>query len=379
MAQVRLLVGTRKAAFMYTSDEKRQTWEVSEPMLAGSQVFHMAADLRSDPPRLYAGGKSVFWGPFVAKSMDGGETWDEQSKGLGFPEDLALAIDAVWHVRPGHESQPGVVYAGTAPAGLFRSDDWGASWKSVESINRHENRKYWRAVAGGPIEGGPPVQSIEIDPCDADHMYVAISGAYVTTDGGESWRLFSHRAVSGSPQAKMFISQIASNVPPGIDPAAAHDMHRLRIDPKDPDRLWTQAHLGVFRSDDAGRSWEDVTAGLPSFHGFPIAVTRREPDRVFVVPLVTGSGNFRTTGGQFAVYRTDDAGATWTRLTEGLPGPNDYQSAYREAMDTDGLDPEGVYVGTSNGQIYASSDGGDHWQRLPGTLPPVLSVTCAAW
>ena len=248
-----------------------------------------------------------------------------------------------------------------------------------ESINQHEHREYWRPVAGGPIEGGPPVQSIEIDPRDPAHMYVAISGAYVTLDGGDSWQLFSHRAVSGSPQAKMFISQVASNTPPGIDPAAAHDMHRLRIDQKNPDRLWTQAHLGVFRSDDGGHSWEDVTEGLPSFHGFPIAVTRREPDAVFVVPLVTGTGNFRTTGGQFAVYRTRDAGSTWQRLTEGLPGPHDYQSVYREGMDTDGLEPEGLYVGTSNGQVFASTDGGDHWQRLPGTLPPVLSVCCAVY
>ena len=378
-SQMHILVGTKKAAFVYTSDEKREQWELSEPILPGWQVFHMAADLRSDPPRLYAAGKHSVWGPTVAKSLDGGKTWEERSDGLGFPEDMGLAIDAVWHVRPGHESQPGVVFAGTAPAGLFRSEDWGATWQSVNSINQHENRKFWRAVAGGPIEGGPPVQSIEIDPRDPNHMYVAISGAYVTLDGGESWQLFSHKAVSGSPQAKMFISQIASNTPPGIDPAAAHDMHRLRIDQKNPDRLWTQAHLGVFRSDDGGHSWEDVTEGLPSFHGFPIAITRREPDAVFVVPLVTDTGNFRTTGGQFAIYRTRDAGSTWERLTDGLPGPHDYQSVYREGMDTDGLDPEGVYVGTSNGQLYASTDGGDHWQRLPGTLPPILSVTCAVF
>ena len=378
-SQMRVLVGTKKAAFIYTSDEKRQQWELSEPILPGWQVFHMAADLRSDPPRLYAAGKHSVWGPTFAKSLDGGKTWDERSEGLGFSEDMGLSIDAVWHVRPGHESQPGVVFAGTAPAGLFRSEDWGATWQSVDSINKHENRKFWRAVAGGPIEGGPPVQSIEIDPRDPNHMYVAISGAYVTLDGCESWQLFSHKAVSGSPQAKMFISQIASQTPPGIDPAAAHDMHRLRIDQKNPDRLWTQAHLGVFRSDDNGHSWEDVTEGLPSFHGFPIAITRREPDAVFVVPLVTDTGNFRTTGGQFAVYRTRDAGATWERLTDGLPGPHDYQSVYREGMDTDGLDPEGVYVGTSNGQLYASTDGGDRWQRLPGTLPPILSVTCAVF
>jgi photosystem II stability/assembly factor-like uncharacterized protein len=133
----------------------------------------------------------------------------------------------------------------------------------------------------------------------------------------------------------------------------------------------------VFRSQDAGVTWKDVTEGLPSFHGFPIAVTRRGPDAAYVVPLQYESDNFRVCPGQFTVYRTRDGGSSWDRLTDGLPGPNDYQSAYREGMDTDGLDPEGVYVGTSNGEVYASADGGDHWQRLPGTLPPVLSVTCA--
>lgn len=376
--RVQLLVGTTKGAFIYTSDRARQQWKISQLMMGGWRVFHMAADLRDETPRLYAAGKHDVWGRAIARSTDLGKSWDNHTEGLGFPEDLGLAIDAVWQVRPGHESQPGVVYAGTAPAGLFRSEDWGASWTSIESINSHEHRGFWQPVAGGPTEGGPPVQSIEIDPRDPDHMYVAISGAYVTLDGTDSWRLFSHRAISTSPEAKMFISQAVSNAP-GIDPAAAHDMHKLVIDVKNPDRLWTQAHVGVFRSDDGGRNWEDVTPGLPSFHGFPIAVTRREPDAVFIVPLQVGDDNIRTCPGQLAVYRTRDAGTSWEPLTEGLPGPDDYQSVYREGLDTDGLDPEGVYVGTSNGQVYASADGGDHWQRLPGTLPPVLSVTCAVF
>ena len=377
MSTVRLLVGTRKAAFIYTSDAKRQRWELSDPILPGWQVFHMSADQRDGRTRFYAGGKHSVWGPLIARSEDAGVTWETRSDGLGFPAEMGLSIDAVWNVRPGHDSQPGVVWAGTAPAGLFRSEDWGTSWRSIESINEHENRRFWQPIAGGPIDGGPPVQSIEIDPRDADHMYVAISGAYVTTDGCDSWRLFSHKAISTSPQAEIFISQIAGNTPAGIDPAAAHDMHKLLIDPKNPDRLWTQAHVGVFRSDDAARTWQDVTPELASFHGFPIAVTKHEPDAAYIVPLDAGTDNFRTCGGQFAVYRSRDAGASWERLTNGLPGPHDYQSAYREGMDTDGMDPEGVYVGTSNGEVYASIDGGERWERLPGTLPPVLSVSCS--
>jgi photosystem II stability/assembly factor-like uncharacterized protein len=171
----------------------------------------------------------------------------------------------------------------------------------------------------------------------------------------------------------------ATALPPDKDPAGLDELHRMRLDPKDPDRMWGQAHWGAFRSDDSGATWEDVTEGLPSFHGFPIAVTHRQPDAAYVVPLDYGQDNFRVCPGQFAVYRTQDGGKSWQALTDGLPGPDDYQSVYREGLDTDGLEPEGVYVGTSNGQVFGSADGGDHWQRLPGTLPPIFSITCAAF
>jgi photosystem II stability/assembly factor-like uncharacterized protein len=399
-SRVQLLVGTRKGAFIYTSDEKRERWRQSEPVLRGWAVFHMAADARSDPPRLYAAANHPVWGPAVAKSTDGGESWDWRSEGLGFPKDMGVAVQSVWQIRPGHESEPGVVYAGTTPAGLFRSEDWGASWTSNDAINRHEYRSFWQPVPDAPLSimsiwagqgleaaqrmveaaGNKPgmgcVHSIEIDPRDAARMYVAISagGAYASSDRGASWELFTIKATS--PQIRMLISQAAARTPPGVDPAAGFDMHCLRLDTKNPERLWTQAHTGVFRSDDRARTWHDVTTGLPSFHGFPVAVTRREPDAAYVVPLELDE--FRVCPGQFTVYRTRDRGTTWEALTKGLPGPGDYQSVYREGLDTDGLEPEGVYVGTSNGQVYASADGGDHWQRLPGTLPPVLSMTCAA-
>ncbi len=385
MAVVKLLVGTRKGAFIYTSDERRERWELSQLLFPGWQVYDVVADLRDVTPRFYACGNHSVWGPFVAKSADLGETWETRSEGLGFPPDMKTSINSVWNVVPGSVDRPGVVFAGTAPPGLFRSEDWGRSWSSVDSINNHEHRRFWQPIAGTAppdaeltIAGGPPVQSIQIDPRDPDHMYVAISGAYVTLDGARTWRLFSHRAISDSEQAKVFVSQAAGRTPPGIDPAAAHDMHCLRIDLKRPDRLWTQAHLGVFRSDDGGRSWQDVTDGLPSFHGFPIVITRRDPDAAFVVPLDASGANPRTAvDGQLAVYRTTDSGGTWTRLTGGLPGPDDYQSVYREAMDTDGIEPEGIYFGTSHGQVYCSKDLGEHWTRLPGTLPPVLSVGVA--
>jgi photosystem II stability/assembly factor-like uncharacterized protein len=167
---------------------------------------------------------------------------------------------------------------------------------------------------------------------------------------------------------------------PDLDPLALDEFHKLRMDRKNPDRLWGQAHVGVFRSDDGGATWDDVTGGLPSFHGFPIAITRGKQDAAFVVPIAYEGmyDNFRVCDGQFAVYRTRDGGKTWERMTKGLPGPHDYQSAYRESMDTDGLDSEGVYVGTTNGQVFASTDCGDSWQQLPGRLPPILSVTAFA-
>ncbi|MCH6556017.1 MAG: hypothetical protein IH797_05360 [Chloroflexi bacterium] len=394
--QVKLLVGTKKGAFIYTSDERRQKWEISDPILPGWTFHHLSADLRDTQPRFYAAANHWAWGRSVAKSTDLGKTWDYRSKGLAFPPDMKSpstrvpgewqntppgTIGNIWSVAPGHPSEPGVVFAGTQPAGLFRSEDWGHSWRPVEAINRHPYRQYWSGTGGGDS----CIHSIQVDPRDPRRIYLCVGagGSYQSKDNGESWELFSHNAIPTDPEARKLMSEVAAQapaaLPPDKDPAGLDELHRMRLDPKNPNRIWGQAHWGVFRSDDSGATWEDVTHGLPSFHGFPIAVTHHQPDAAYVVPLDYGQDNFRVCPGQFAVYRTRDSGTTWQALTDGLPGPNDYQSVYREGLDTDGLDPEGVYVGTSNGQVYASADGGDHWQRLPGTLPPVLSVTCAVF
>jgi hypothetical protein len=296
---------------------------------------------------------------------------------------MGISVANVWHVEPGHESQPGVVYAGTQPGGLFRSEDWGESWAPVEALARHKYRPLWGPT--GSV-GDSSLHSIQVDPREANRVYAAISsgGTYFTEDGGATWDLCSHGIVVTTPAAKAFLAEIAAafpqpELPPDVDPAALDEFHKFLVDTKNPDRLWGQSHVGVFRSDHRGKGWEDVTHGLPSFHGFPIAVTRRNPDAVFVVPIEYGADNFRVVRGQFAVWRTGDGGKSWEPLTKGLPGPHDYQSAYREAMDTDGLESEGVYVGTTNGEVYASNDVGDSWRRLPGTLPPILSVTAASW
>lgn len=394
MTRVQLLIGTRKGAWIYTSDEQREVWTVSEPIMPGWSVYHAEADARGGDQRLYLAANHWAWGPCVAKSVDGGTEWDWNSTGLGFPPDMAGAIGNIWEVRPGHRDEPGVVYAGTQPAGLFRSADYGASWAPIDGLNRHAHRGRW-GMSGG---GDSCLHSIEIDPRDSRHMWIAISsgGSYETRDGGDTWTMFSHGVIPTTAMARTKMQELldmdeslgqatvespADQFPPqeegypDLDPMAMNEMHKMRLDQKNPSRLWTASHIGVYRSDDEGANWVDVTEGLPSVHGFPMAVTRAGKDAAFVVPLEFEANNFRVVPGQFTVYRTQDSGTSWEALTNGLPGPHDYQSVYRNAMDTDSLDNAGVYVGTTNGEVYASADTGDHWQRLPGTLPPILSVT----
>ncbi len=379
--KVVVLVGTRKGAWVYTSDRKRDRWELSEPILPGWSIYSHAVDTRSSTPRFYSAANHWAWGRSVGRSEDGGKTWEQRTKGLGFPKDLDLTIGNVWSVAPAHESQPGVVYAGTQPAGLFRSEDWGATWESVDTINRHEWRQFW-TMSGG---GDSCIHTVAMDPRQAGRYYVSVAtgGTFYTADDGKTWSYRNYSVFPTTQMAKDMMADLLERfpefadqpIPPGVDPASVNEFHKIRVDLKKPDRLWGQAHMGVFRSDDRGEHWTDVTEGLPSFHGFPIAVTKTGPDAAFVVPLAFERDNFRVCDGQLAVYRTTDEGDSWERLTKGLPGPNDFQSVYREAMDTDGLESEGVYVGTTNGEVYASADRGDSWQRLPGTLPPILSVT----
>lgn len=382
--RIQLLVGTRKGAWLYTADASRRQWQISDPILAGWSIYHAAFDSRRSTPRLYLAGAHWAWGPVVAKSDDGGKDWNTRSPGLAFPKDMGESVGSVWHVEPGHPSEPGTVYAGTQPAGLFKSEDWGDTWTPVESVIRHEYRSIW----GGTGGGDSTVHSIQIDPRDPSCFYFSVSsgGTWYTEDHGQTWSFRNHAVFPTTKMAIEAMAEIEKQVkdlgwdikpalPPNVDPASADEFHKIKLDPKRPDRIWGQAHIGVFRSDNRGQDWVDVTEGLPSFHGFPIAVSKNGPDAVYVVPLTFEEDNFRVVSGQFAVWRTTDEGKTWEKLTEGLPGPHDFQSVYREGLDTDTLG--GVYVGTSNGEVYASADGGDTWQRLPGTLPPVLSVTAA--
>jgi hypothetical protein len=291
--KVQLLVGTKKGGFIYTSDERRERWEISEPIMPGWSIYHMEIDTRRETPRYFAAGAHWAWGPFVARSDDGGKTWDSRNPGLSFgpaqptmDEVMSGSLGSVWQITPGLASEPGVVYAGTQPAGLFRSEDWGESWAPVEGLHNHEYRPFW-----GPSGGGQSaLHSIAIDPRDAKHMFVSIStgGTYETVDGGETWMISSHRVVATTEMAKNMeaefaqrfpelaaLSEEAFKLPENVDPAAQDEFHKMHIDPKNPDRLWGQAHIGVFRLDVGSPSgWVDCTEGLPSFHGFPLAVTK---------------------------------------------------------------------------------------------------------
>jgi hypothetical protein len=300
------------------------------------------------------------------------------------PQEAGTTIQNIWNVTPGHKDEPGVVYAGTQPAGLFRSEDNGHNWSSVDALTLHPERGTWSGTGGGDS----CMHSVTVDPRDPKHIYACISagGSFVSKDRGETWNIFTHRLIPEMEKSRTFLTTIneqfgadAPPLPADVDPLAINEMHKMVLDEKQPDVLWTQTHFGVFRSDNDGQTWKDRTFGLPSFHGFPIAVSKRAPDSIYVVPLeMEGTtDNFRVCPGQFTVYRSRDDGASWEGLTKGLPGPNDYQSVYREGLATDGLDTEGVYVGTSNGEIWGSRNGGDEWFRLPGTYPPILSIGCA--
>ncbi len=365
MSRVRLLVGTRKGAFLMTADGSRGEWDVEGPLFGGWEIFHVNAS-PADPDRLYASQSTGWFGQVVQRSDDGGRTWEPVGNefaydgvpgthqwydGTQHPWEFAR----VWHLEPSR-TDPDTVFAGVEDAALFRSTDGGHTWQELSGLRGHETGKQWQPGAGGLC-----LHTILIHPDDPNRMVVAISaaGTFRTEDGGETWRPTNRGLRS---------SQL-----PDEDTEVGHCVHRIAMNPSRPDVLFMQKHWDVMRSDDGGESWYEVSGNLPSDFGFPIAVHAHEPDTVYVVPIKSDSEHVPPEG-KLRVYRSRTGGNEWEALTRGLPQSHCYVNVLRDAMAVDGLDPCGVYFGTTGGQVYASADAGDSWTAVVRDLPSVLSV-----
>lgn len=355
--RVELYVGTRKGAFRLTSGLDRRRWTLDGPFLKGAEVNDLAMDQRGTPT-LYAAATSYWFGTTVQRSTDGGETWTASEGGLLFPENSGRSVERIWTIAVPPLEKPGVLYAGVDPAALFRSDDGGMTWKEVSGLNRHPTRPKWNPSAGGLM-----VHAIRFHPKKRGVMLVGISaaGVFATEDGGSSWE----------PRN----SGVAADFLPDPMPSVGQCVHALEVHPKNPDILYQQNHCGVYRSDDAGRSWADISDGLPSPFGFVVAVDPSNARRAFVIP--EEGPEFRSTvEGDFAVWMTENAGRTWTPLRRGLPSRPAYLHVLRQAFRTDSLDPLGLYLGTSSGAIYASANGGKSWKPIAEHLPEVTALNC---
>jgi hypothetical protein len=353
-----LLVGTVKGAFVFRSDRDRRLFSIAGPYMKGQSVYSMSFLPDRKTPRLLAGNRSEHWGAVVSWSDDFGASWHEPADGnVKFPAGSELSLNAVWALEPAPLIGPDVVFAGVDPGALFRSDDRGETFYPVDSLLNHPERPYW--MPGG---GGLCLHTILPDPRKANRMMVGISaaGVYGTDDGGQSWtrRNKGVRMEAGPPNAPHFGPQC---------------VHKLRYDAKDSARIYLQHHPGVYRSDDGGDSWIDIAKGLPSEFGFPLVVHPSRADTAYIIPLE--SDQFRVPPAGIAkVWRTIDAGASWESLGDGLPQHDAYFSVLRDAFTADRLDPAGLYFGTRGGQLFASADEGESWQTIADWLPAVLCV-----
>ncbi len=366
-----LWIGTRKGAFLLRADARRRSWKLSGPQFLGHIVHHIVQDPRERRVVLMAA-KTGHLGPTVYRSADRGRTWREASQPPAFRKALegeeARAVERVFWLTPGHSAEPGTWYAGSSPAGLFRSGDGGERWEPVAGFNDHPMRPKWAAF-GTP--DGAFLHSIRIDPRDPRHLYIAISvgGVFESTDGGVGWAPLNEGC--------------AADFMP--DPAApfGHDPHCLALHPLAPDRLYQQNHCGIYRLDRPERRWVRIGRNMPGKVGdigFPIVLHPTDPDTAWVVPMDGQTVWPRTSiGGKPAVYRTSDGGRSWRRLERGLPGSQAWLTVLRQAMCCDERVPRvGVYFGTTGGEVWAGSNGGERWRCIARHLPEIYSVTHAA-
>jgi photosystem II stability/assembly factor-like uncharacterized protein len=362
MTQVRVLAGTRKGAFVLTSDASREKWEVSGPHFGGWEIYHLKGS-PADPNRLYASQNTGWFGQLIQRSDDGGKTWQPVGNDFSYVGDPGTHLwyddtprpwefKRIWHIEPSPDD-PDTVYAGGEDAALFKSADGGQTWRELTGLRLQASAKDWQPGAGGLCLHTIILQD--------NRMFAAISaaGTFRSDDEGETWRPVNrglHTEGIPDPNAEV-----------------GHCVHHVEPHPTRPDTLFMQKHWDVMRSDDGGLSWHEISGNLPTDFGFPIAVHAHEAETVYVVPITSDSLHFPPEG-RLRVYRSRTGGNEWEPLTGGLPQQDCYVNVYRDAMATDTLDECGVYFGTTGGQVYASADSGDNWAPIVRDLPAVLSV-----
>jgi photosystem II stability/assembly factor-like uncharacterized protein len=352
-----LLVGTMKGLFLLRSDGKRRRWAMTGPFFPGSSVYGAALDTRAGRRRLWAAPSSMHWGAELAWSDDFGKSWHRPATPLvRFPEASGSALKNIWQIVPGRADQPDTLYCGVEPSALFASHDAGKTWTLNEGLWNHPHRSQWTPGAGGLC-----LHTVLVDPAVAGRLTVASStgGVYRSDDAGRSWR-----ARNQGVRAEFL---------PDKHPEFGQCVHKIAHHAGRPGRLFLQNHWGLYRSDDCGDSWQDVAHGVPSDFGFCLGVHPRDPDTAFIVPL--HSDGFRCTpDGKLRVYRTRDAGKSWQPMTRGLPQKDAFETVVRDGMAVDGFDPAGVYFGTRSVKLYGSRDDGRTWELLREGLPPIVCV-----
>ena len=365
MSGVRVLVGTRKGAFVLRADGKRKSWDVSGPFFGGWEMYHVKGS-PVDPNRIYASQTTGWFGQLIQRSNDGGVTWEPVGNQFnydgvpgthqwydGTPHPWEFA--RVWHLEPSL-NDPDTVLAGVEDAALFRSTDGGESWNELSGLRNQDSGSSWQPGAGGMC-----LHTIIVSPKDPERIFVAISsaGAFRTDDGGKKWRPIN--------------KGLHSEGIPDEDAEVGHCVHHITMHPSNPDTLFMQKHWDVMRTNDAGDSWFEVSGNLPTDFGFAIDVHAHEPETIYVVPIKSDSEHYPLDG-QLRVYRSRSGGNEWEPLTKGLPQSHCYVDVLRDAMSVDSLDRCGLYFGTTGGQVYASNDEGDSWEAIVHDLPAVLSV-----
>ena len=365
MSGVRVLVGTRKGAFILTSDGKRQDWQVDGPHFGGWEMYHLKGS-PANPDRLYASQSSGWFGQLTQRSDDGGKTWEPVGNKFTYEGEIGehlwydgtprpFEFKRIWHMEPSL-TDADTVYAGAEDAALFKTTDGGTTWEELTGLRTHSSAPGWMPGAGGMC-----LHTIIEDPTNPQRMYVAISaaGAFRSEDAGQTWTPINRG--------------LRSEGIPDQDAEVGHCVHRIALHPSNPNTLYMQKHWDVMRSDNAGDSWVEVSGNLPTDFGFPIDVHAHEPETIYVVPIKSDSEHFPPDG-KLRVYRSKTGGNEWEALTSGLPQSDCYHNVLRDAMAVDSLDECGIYFGTSGGQVYASADSGDNWEPIVRDLPPVLSV-----